>query len=206
MGAISEPKICDDVALRIGWVAEANDGPHTRLGTARTVPKLTDLGRVQLSKSFFMRDMLYSEVAMIHGLNNAPDDPDLAIKAGKRLCEELLEPLQDHWGRIAIRSAYRSCEVNGFRNAMQRKKKAGYTWAPFVLLLFSRIIYKTRRNPRELALGSFRIVPSVLGGSRHFCGPFAGLCENHIGKRPAHASDRDSASRPQDERQALQGR
>src|SRR3546814_8451577 len=79
-------------------------------------------------------------------------------------------------------------------------------WAPFVLLLFSRIIYKTRRNPRDLALGSFRIVPSVLGGSRHFCGPFAGLCENHIGKRPAHASDRDSASRPQDERQALQGR
>ena len=129
VGAISEPKICDDVALRIGWVAEANDGPHTRLGTARTVPKLTDLGRVQLSKSFFMRDMLYSEVAMIHGLNNAPDDPDLAIKAGKSLCEELLEPLQDHWGRIAIRSAYRSCEVNGFCNSMQRKKKAGYTCA-----------------------------------------------------------------------------
>src|SRR3546814_5847987 len=79
-------------------------------------------------------------------------------------------------------------------------------WAPFVLLLFSRIIYKTRRNPRDLALGSFRIVPSVLGGSRHFCGPFAGLCENHSRKRPAHASDRDTASPPQAERQALQGR
>jgi hypothetical protein len=76
-----------------------------------------------------MRDMLYSEVAMIHGLNNAPDDPELAIKAGKRLCEELLEPLQDQWGRIAIRSAYRSSEVNGFCNQMQRKKKAGYTCA-----------------------------------------------------------------------------
>ncbi len=25
-------------------------------------------------------------------------------------------------------------------------------WAPFVLLLFSQIIYKTRRNPRDLAL------------------------------------------------------
>src|SRR5690606_30914157 len=44
-------------------------------------------------------------------------------------------------------------------------------WAPFVLLLFSQIIYKTRRNPRDLTLGSFRIVPPVLGGSRHFCGP-----------------------------------
>lgn len=129
VGAISPAKICDGVALRIGWVAEPGGGPVKRLGTARTVPSLTELGRVQLSKSFFMRDMLYSEVAMIHGLNNAPDDPDLAVKAGKRLCEELLEPLQDHWGRIAIRSAYRSCEVNGFCNEMQRKKKAGYTCA-----------------------------------------------------------------------------
>lgn len=129
LGTLSKQKLCDGVAIRIGWIAEPNVGPHKRLGTARTVTKLTDLGRVQLSKSFFMRDMLYSEVAMIHGLNNAPDDPDLAIQAGKRLCEELLEPLQDHWGRIAIRSAYRSCEVNGFCNAMQRKKRSGYTCA-----------------------------------------------------------------------------
>lgn len=95
----------------------------------KSVQALTDLGRVRLSKSFFMRDMLYSEIAQVHGLLNAPDDPDLAIAAGKRLCEELLEPLQDHWGRIAIRSAYRSREVNGFGNQMQREGKAGYTCA-----------------------------------------------------------------------------
>lgn len=128
-GTITTAKPCDGIDLRLAWVAEVTEGPFKRLGTARTVPTLTELGRVQLSKSFFMRDMLYSEVAMIHGLNNAPDDPDLAIKAGKRLCEELLEPLQDHWGRLAIRSAYRSCEVNGFCNEMQRKKKPGYTCA-----------------------------------------------------------------------------
>lgn len=81
-----------------------------------TVKALTELGRVQLSKSFFMRDMLYSEVAAMHGLANIPDDPDLAIEAGKKLCSELLEPLQDHWGRLAVRSAYRSCAVNGFCN------------------------------------------------------------------------------------------
>lgn len=73
-----------------------------------TVSSLTDLGRVRLSKSFFMREMLFSEVAMMHGLVNVPDDPDLAIAAGTRLCEDLLEPLQDQWGPIAIRSAYRS--------------------------------------------------------------------------------------------------
>lgn len=82
-----------------------------------TVEALTELGRVRLSKSFFMRDMLYSEIAQVHGLLNAPDEPELAITAGTRLCEELLEPLQERWGRLAIRSAYRSAEVNALGNA-----------------------------------------------------------------------------------------
>src|ERR1044072_8574864 len=82
----------------------------------QSVQSLTDLGRVRLSKTFFMRDMLHSEIAQVHGLLNAPNNPDLAIAAGKRLCEELLEPLQDEFGRIAIRSAYRSREVNALGN------------------------------------------------------------------------------------------
>ena len=66
----------------------------------RSVATLTELGRVRLSNSFFMRDMLHSEIAQVHGLLNAPDDPDLAIEAGKRLCEEMLEPLQVEFGRF----------------------------------------------------------------------------------------------------------
>ena len=72
---------------------------------------------------------LFSDIAAIHGLSNIPDDPDLAITAGKHLCEELLEPLQDTFGRLAIRSAYRSSEVNGLGNEMQRAGKAGYSCA-----------------------------------------------------------------------------
>jgi hypothetical protein len=94
-----------------------------------TVAALTELGRVRLSKSFFMRDMLHSEIAQVHGLLNAPDDPDLAIEVGTRLCEELLEPLQERWGPMRIRSAYRSREVNALGNAMQREGKAGYNCA-----------------------------------------------------------------------------
>lgn len=45
------------------------------------------------------------------------DNPDLAVAAGERLCEDLLEPLQHRFGRIAIRSAFRSSEVNAFGNA-----------------------------------------------------------------------------------------
>lgn len=94
-----------------------------------SVETLTELGRVRLSKSFFMREMLHSEIAQVHGLLNAPDDPELAIAAGTRLCEELLEPLQERWGRVVIRSAYRSREVNAFGNRMQREGKPGYTCA-----------------------------------------------------------------------------
>lgn len=79
-----------------------------------SVGTLEDFGRVRLSKSFFMRDFLYSDIAAINGFQNIPDDPELAIAAGTKLCEEILEPLQEAFGRIAIRSAYRSPEVNGY--------------------------------------------------------------------------------------------
>nr|WP_306267806.1 hypothetical protein [Pararhizobium sp. IMCC3301] len=94
-----------------------------------SVSMLDELGRVQLSKSFIMREFLYSEVANFHGIPNIPDDPDLAIKVGMHLCEELLEPLQATFGKIVIRSALRSCEVNGFCNQQQKAKKKGYTCA-----------------------------------------------------------------------------
>lgn len=77
-----------------------------------SVESLEKLGRVRLSKSFFMRDFLYSEISNFYGISNIPDDPDLAIAAGTQLCEKILEPLQDRFGRISIRSAYRSSAVN----------------------------------------------------------------------------------------------
>lgn len=100
----------------------------------QSIKALEDFGRVRLSKSFFMRDFLYSEISNFHGIPNIPDDPDLAIEAGKRLCEELLEPLNATFGRIAVRSAYRSCDVNGFGNANKlncasnEANYAGHIW------------------------------------------------------------------------------
>ena len=94
-----------------------------------SVAALTEFGRERLSKSFFMREVLHSEIAQVHGLLNVPDDPDLAIEVGTRLCEELLEPLQERWGVMRIRSAYRSREVNALGNRLQREGKAGYNCA-----------------------------------------------------------------------------
>ena len=96
--------------------------------------ELEEFGRVQLSKTLFMREFLYSEISQIEEIPNLPDDPDLAIEAGKNLCEKVLEPIQDAFGRISIRSAYRSCDVNqrgnekGFNCAANEKNYAGHIW------------------------------------------------------------------------------
>lgn len=84
-----------------------------------TYDALEELGRVRLSKNFFMRDFLHSEIAAWYGLRNVPDDPDRAIVNGRMLCEQLLEPLQATFGRIHIRSGYRSPEVNALGNRNQ---------------------------------------------------------------------------------------
>jgi hypothetical protein len=99
-----------------------------------TMRALEELGRVRLSPHFFMRDMLYSEIANFHGIANIPDDPDLAIAAGRRFCTELLEPLHATFGHVSIRSAYRSPAVNRFGNendlscATNEKNRARHIW------------------------------------------------------------------------------
>jgi len=89
--------------------------------TPRSVKALEDFGRIRLSKSFFMRDFLYSEISQIEQIPNLPEQPDHVIEVGRRLCEEVLEPIQECLGRVAIRSAYRSPAVNakGAENSNQ---------------------------------------------------------------------------------------
>ena len=99
-----------------------------------SVESLEKLGRVRLSESFFMRDFLYSEVANFYGLSNVPDDADLAIAAGRRLCEDLLEPLRAKFGRVSVRSAYRSrevariCNERGHNCARPEAEHANHVW------------------------------------------------------------------------------
>lgn len=100
----------------------------------KSVDALEELGRVQLSPSFFMREFLYSEIANYYGISNIPENPKLAIEVGKHLCEELLEPLNTIFGRVAIRSAYRSPTVNALGNekghncSSNEKNYASHIW------------------------------------------------------------------------------
>lgn len=77
---------------------------------------LETLGRVRLSKYFYMREFLYSEIGNFHQIQNIPGNPDLAIARGRAFCTELLDPLEETFGRVALRSGYRAPQVNGFGN------------------------------------------------------------------------------------------
>lgn len=82
----------------------------------RSMWSLEKFGRVRLSKHFYMRDFLMSEISAFHGIPNIPDEPDKAIEYGTRLCENLLDPLEETFGRVAIRSGYRSAALNTYGN------------------------------------------------------------------------------------------
>jgi hypothetical protein len=123
---------------------------------------LEELGRVQLSEHFFMREFLYSEISQIEKIPNIPDDPELAIAAGKHLCEKVLEPIQAALGRISIRSGFRSCMINAkgaenknqyncaeneknyARHIWDRKDKDDYMGATACIVVTSFISYYKR--------------------------------------------------------------
>ena len=77
---------------------------------------LETFGRVRLSRHFFMRDFLYSEIGNFHEKQNLPENPDLVIETGRAFCETLMDPLEETFGRIAVRSGYRSPSLNRFGN------------------------------------------------------------------------------------------
>jgi len=100
-----------------------------------TMRDLEDFGRIRLSCHFFMRDMLYSEIASVHRMMNVPDNPKLAVEVGKELCSTLLDPLHATFGHVSIRSAFRSRAVNEcgryhkYQNvAMTKNNYARHVW------------------------------------------------------------------------------
>lgn len=82
----------------------------------RSMWSLEALGRVRLSKYFFMREFLYSEISNFHERANIPEDPDLAIEVGRAFCTALLDPLHETFGCVSVRSGYRSPSLNRFGN------------------------------------------------------------------------------------------
>ncbi|MEP5729135.1 MAG: hypothetical protein ABJL67_07145 [Sulfitobacter sp.] len=77
---------------------------------------LETFGRQRLSKYFFMRDFMYSEISSFHERQNLPETPDLVLENGRAFCTTLMDPLEETFGRIAVRSGYRSPALNRYGN------------------------------------------------------------------------------------------
>ncbi|WP_370402647.1 hypothetical protein [Sulfitobacter sp. JB4-11] len=77
---------------------------------------LETFGRIRLSRHFFMRDFMYSEISGYHGIPNVPENPELVVENGRAFCTALMDPLEETFGRVAVRSGYRSPALNAYGN------------------------------------------------------------------------------------------
>lgn len=68
--------------------------------------ELDAFSKIRLSRHFLMRDFLYSSSATVRGIANTPEDPEMTVRAGKALCERVLEPLLTRFGPLAITFGY----------------------------------------------------------------------------------------------------
>lgn len=65
---------------------------------------------MNLTKNFSLAEMKKSETALRLGLENEPDEAQLA--ALKDLAENVLQPIRDHFGPTKVNSALRTLPVN----------------------------------------------------------------------------------------------
>jgi hypothetical protein len=66
---------------------------------------------MNLSANFTLKELTKSDTATRLGLDNSPDDE--ALENLKTLCEKVLQPVRDHFGKsVTVNSGYRSPESN----------------------------------------------------------------------------------------------
>ena len=64
---------------------------------------------MQLSRNFSLSELIKSDTAIRKGINNNPNAEQ--IEKLKALCENILQPVRDHFGRVKVTSGYRSPEL-----------------------------------------------------------------------------------------------
>ena len=64
---------------------------------------------MNLSRNFTLSELTKSDTAIRKGINNNPNAEQ--IEKLKALCENILQPVRDHFGRVKVTSGYRSAEL-----------------------------------------------------------------------------------------------
>ena len=64
---------------------------------------------MNLSRNFTLSELIKSDTAIRRGINNNPNAEQ--IEKLKALCENILQPVRDHFGRVKITSGFRSVDL-----------------------------------------------------------------------------------------------
>ena len=64
---------------------------------------------MNLSRNFTLSELIKSDTAIRKGINNNPNAEQ--IEKLKSLCENILQPVRDHFGRVKVTSGFRSPEL-----------------------------------------------------------------------------------------------
>ena len=81
---------------------------------------------MNLSRNFTLSELIKSDTAIRKGINNNPNAEQ--IEKLKLLCENILQPVRDHFGRVKVTSGFRSVElcqaINSSINSQHAKAEA----------------------------------------------------------------------------------
>ena len=78
---------------------------------------------MNLSRNFTLSELIKSDTAIRKGINNNPNAEQ--IEKLKDLCENILQPVRDHFGRVKVTSGFRSvalCEAIGSSSRSQHAR------------------------------------------------------------------------------------
>ena len=78
---------------------------------------------MNLSRNFTLSELIKSDTAIRKGINNNPNAEQ--IEKLKALCENILQPVRDHFGRVKVTSGFRSpelCQAIGSSSNSQHAK------------------------------------------------------------------------------------
>jgi len=64
---------------------------------------------MNLSRNFTLSELTKSDTAIRKGINNNPNAEQ--IEKLKSLCENILQPVRDHFGRVKVTSGFRSVDL-----------------------------------------------------------------------------------------------
>ena len=64
---------------------------------------------MQLSRNFSLSELIKSDTAIRSGIDNNPNADQ--IEKLKLLCENILQPVRDHFGRVKVTSGFRSVDL-----------------------------------------------------------------------------------------------